>query len=161
MFYPEDEFVDSWNTFITIILIFTSLSAPVKVAFITEETVSWIIVNFVVDFSFFIDIIITFNSAVINAEIIDDRKIISCLYLSGWFWIDLLSIIPFDIIAHQANNNMNNMVKIIRISRMYKLVKLTRLLKMAKIIKDRSKILKVVNETLKVTTGFERLFFYL
>ena len=49
----------------------------------------------------------------------------------------------------------------LRISRMYKLLKLTRLLKMVKIIKDRSKILKVVNETIKIGAGFERLFFFI
>ena len=53
------------------------------------------------------------------------------------------------------------MIKLVRIGRMYKLVKLTRLLKMLKLVKDRSKILKIVNETLKVGVGFERLFFFI
>ena len=43
---------------------------------------------------------------------------------------------------------------------MYKLIKLTRLIKMVKIIKNMSKILKVVNENIKVGRGFERLFFF-
>ena len=147
MFYPEDEFLDSWNSYITVALIFTSLVAPARVAFVQEETILWFWINFIVDFSFFIDIMVTFNSAIINEadySIIDNRKQISLIYLTGWFWIDLLSIVPFDLIMQNANN-MNSMVKIIRISRMYKLIKLTRLLKMIKIIKDRSKILKVVN----------------
>ena len=56
---------------------------------------------------------------------------------------------------------MNNMIKIARIGRMYKLLKLTRLLKMLKIVKDRTKILKYVNDIVKIGVGFERLFFFL
>ena len=32
--YPEDDFVDRWNTYITFILIFTSLVAPARLAFV-------------------------------------------------------------------------------------------------------------------------------
>ena len=52
------------------------------------------------------------------------------------------------------------MARIVRIGRMYKLVKLTRLLKMLRLVKDRSKLLKYVNEVMKIGVGFERLFFF-
>ena len=113
---------------------------------------------------FLSDSIIIFNSAVINQDdfsIIDDRGRIASIYLHGWFTVDILSIVPFDIILSSSSGNMNNMIKLVRIGRMYKLVKLTRLLKMLKLVKDRSKILKIVNETLKVGVGFERLFFFI
>ena len=95
---------------------------------------------------------------------IDCRKEIALLYVYGWFFIDLLSIIPFDIIfsnIESVNGRSTSMVRLARIGRMYKLVKLTRLLKMLKIIKDRSRLLKYANEALKMGAGFERLFFFL
>ena len=64
-------------------------------------------------------------------------------------------------ILQTDSGNMNNMIRIVRIGRMYKLLKLTRLLKMLKLVKDRSKILKYVNELMKVGVGFERLFFFI
>lgn len=81
--------------------------------------------------------------------------------MQSWFVVDLLSIIPFDMILQTGSGNMNNMIRIVRIGRMYKLLKLTRLLKMLKLVKDRSKILKYVNEIMKVGVGFERLFFFI
>ena len=51
---------------------------------------------------------INFNLAFTNEflEMIDTKKEISMNYLSGWFFIDLLSILPIDliIIAFSQNN---------------------------------------------------------
>jgi hypothetical protein len=58
------------------------------------------------------------------------------------------------------NGNMNSMMKFARIGRLYKLIKLTRLVKMLKLVKDRSKILKQINDIFKIGVGFERLFFF-
>ena len=163
LLYPEDDFVDKWNSYITFVLIFTSLVAPARLAFVQKDDILWFWINNLIDLMFFFDILIIFNSAVINEDdysIIDDRKEVACHYVSGWFLIDLLSIIPFDLILSSGSGNMNNMMKLMRIGRIYKLVKLTRLLKMLKLIKDRSKILKIVNETMKIGVGFERLFFF-
>jgi hypothetical protein len=44
---------------------------------------------------------------------------------------------------------------------MYKLVKMTRLVRMLKIVKERSKLVKYLNEVLKIGVGFERLLFLL
>ena len=53
------------------------------------------------------------------------------------------------------------MVKVARVGRLYKLVKLTRLLRILKIMKDKSRLLKYLNDLLKIGLGFERLFFFL
>ena len=52
------------------------------------------------------------------------------------------------------------MARLARIGKMYKLIKLTRLLRVLKIIKERSKLVKYVQEILKIGAGFERLFFF-
>jgi len=43
---------------------------------------------------------------------------------------------------------------------MYKLIKLTRLFRILKIIKERSKIAMYLRDFLKISLGFERLFFF-
>jgi hypothetical protein len=43
---------------------------------------------------------------------------------------------------------------------LYKLVKLTKLLRILKILKEKSKLLKYLNDILKVGLGFERLLFF-
>ena len=46
------------------------------------------------------------------------------------------------------------------LARMYKLIKTTRLLRILKIIKERSKILRYLNEFLKISMGVDRLVFF-
>jgi hypothetical protein len=53
------------------------------------------------------------------------------------------------------------MARLAKIGRLYKLVKLTRLLRILKIMKEKSKLLKYINEFLKVGLSFERLFFFM
>jgi len=57
--------------------------------------------NYSIDIFFAIDILINFNSAIVNEkfELIESRKEIAKIYIGSWFIIDLLSIVPFDLIV--------------------------------------------------------------
>jgi len=80
------------------------------------------------------------------------------MYLQGWFIIDFLSIVPFDLLI--SPGNLNDSIRIARIGRMYKLVKMIRLLRILKIVRDRAKLLKYLNDFLRIGLGFERLCFF-
>lgn len=88
---------------------------------------------------------------------IDDRRVITRKYLRGWFIIDFFSIIPFNIILEQSN--YHKLVRLARIGKMYKLIKMSRMVRMLKIVKERNKLVKYLNEVLKIGIGFERLLF--
>ena len=99
-----------------------------------------------IDFLFFLDITVNFNSAYYNDlnEIEDDRKMIALSYIKSWFFIDLLAIIPFEHITKvdvsdtsegSGGDNYNQFVRITRVSKLYKLVKITRLIRLIKIAK--------------------------
>jgi hyperpolarization activated cyclic nucleotide-gated potassium channel 1 len=76
--------------------------APFNLAFAEElDEIGWYVkLSYTIDIIFFLDIIINFNLAFQDEayKTIDDRKVIACEYLKGWFMIDLLSIIPFELI---------------------------------------------------------------
>ena len=93
------------------------------------------------DVCFLLDIIIIFNKTIFdeNFQIVTDRKIIAAQYIKGWFFVDVLAIIPFDLFF--GGSDLNQVVRIARIGRMYKLIKLTRLIRVLKIIKEKSKFL--------------------
>ena len=118
------------------------------------------IVTNTIDTLFMMDIIVIFNTAYYDEylQIIDNRKLIVKQYLTGWFTIDILAIIPFNLILNATKTNQ--LVRFARVGRLYKLVKLTRLLRILKILRNNSKIMKMVSETLKVSMGFERLVFF-
>jgi hypothetical protein len=71
----------------------------------------------------------------------------------------VLAIFPFEFVLNASN--LNGLVRLAKIGRLYKLVKLTRLLRVLKIMKDKSKLMKVFSDLLKLGLGFERLVFFL
>jgi hypothetical protein len=83
MFYPEDVDKANWDLFITVILVYTCIATPARIAFSSEDTVGWATVRWIVDFLFLMDIIIIFNSATQDDDFrtIDDRKLIACDYI--------------------------------------------------------------------------------
>ena len=136
MFYPEDRFKIRWDIFISLILIFTCIITPYRIAFFDQDSSGWAFANYFVDFMFLADILIIFNSAQSDEDykIIDDRWEVAVIYFKTWFTIDLLAIIPFDLIVQSTGFAMNDVVRIARIGRMYKLMKLTRLVRILKIV---------------------------
>jgi hypothetical protein len=115
-----------------------------------------------IDMFFFIDILVIFNSAFYDDEfqIVESRSVIMKSYLLSWFMIDLLAILPFEVILKGTTDNYQDIVRFARIGRMYKLIKMIRLIRVLKIVKQRSQLLKYLNDFLKIGLGFERLFFF-
>ena len=87
---------------------------------------------------------------------IDDRKMVAKNYLLTWFFIDVLSILPLDLILKYINHeshidihsinsddtsNINEMARFTRVSKLYKLVKITRLFRLFKLMKNKGKII--------------------
>ena len=79
--------------------------------------------------------------------------------MTSWFFIDIIGVIPFDSIFESGD--YNKLARIIRIGKLYKLIKMTRLVRMLKIVKERNKLVKYLNEILKIGIGFERLLFFI
>ena len=171
--YPEDEWKGRWDLFITVILIFTCMSTPYLISF-EAETCAWVITNYSIDTCFFIDIIFNFFQAYYNEDfkIVDKHNKIAWYYISGWFIIDTVAIIPIDRFIRgwddicqeetsQSGGAANKMLRLTRIGRMSKLIKLTRLLRVLKIIKEKSKFLTYLQDILRISQGFQRLFMFI
>jgi len=86
-----------------ICLLLTCLLVPFSMAFSDELDLipSFILFMYIIDIFFSVDILIIFNTAIVeddSFDIVDDRKKIALIYMKSWFLIDLLSVVPFDII---------------------------------------------------------------
>jgi hypothetical protein len=104
--YPEDTFKAGWDLYVAIILIFTCVVTPYRIALFQKDRPGWLYLGYFIDFSFFLDILIIFNSAFYNDdfELVQDRTIIACDYIKKWFTIDIFAIIPFDILFDNGLN---------------------------------------------------------
>lgn len=164
LIYPEDLVMDYWNLFITLVLLFTCCVTPARIAFVEEDSFLWYNINNAIDLMFLIDMVIIFFTAKYDSDffLVERRKEIASTYIQGWFFIDLLSIIPFDLIisTEEIDSSSTQMIRLVRIGRMSKLIKLTRLLKMLKLIKEKNKLIKYSNESLKMGSGFDRLLLF-
>ena len=114
----------------------------------------------IMDVFFLIDIMIIFNSAYYKDEVdlIEDRATICWEYLTGWFTIDLVSILPLDLMFNVGG--FSKAIRLAKIGRLLKLVKLTKLFRVLKLMRDQSKILSYINHFTKTSSGYERLTFF-
>ena len=152
MCYPEDHIKANWDIFVSFILVFTCIMTPANMAFEEELGVAWEWILSIIDGLFFVDCIITFNSAYEDEDfrIIEDYKPIAIYYLKSWFIIDIFAIIPFDLIIMSTTTSVdssvgfNGMVRMLRMGRMYKLIKLTKLIRILKVVKEKSKVAKTI-----------------
>jgi len=115
----------------------------------------------VVDVFFFVDLVLNFFFAFYDKdfEIVEDRKKIAKSYLRSWFWVDLFAVLPFDLFLHFGD--FNGMSRILKLPKLYRLIKMTRLVRILKIVKERNKLVKYLQEILKIGVGFERLLFFI
>ena len=124
----------------TVLLIFTCVVTPYRIALVHSNSLEWIIVNYTIDFIFLVDIIATFFTAFYDEDfaIIEDRCVIAKAYATSWLAIDVLAIIPFDLIS-ASMSDYNEIVRLSRLGRFYKIIKLFRLVRVIKLQKSKSR----------------------
>ena len=145
--------VKQWDMLMVVTLMFTAVVTPVEVAFMNEGkhiTTLWCI-NRAVDLTFTLDIFLTFNMAYqVNDErgetFIYSRKRIIRKYLLGWFFIDLISVLPFYLMTfdyedpygrtfNASTADEDSASSLSRASALVRVVKLLRMLKLARLFK--------------------------
>lgn len=135
---PEkSKFLPRWDGVCGLGLIFICFVAPLEVAFL-DNHFSWplFIANRMVDMLFIVDLVLQFfiacpikvrgNNSTMYAF---KKKIIARRYLTSWFIIDFISIIPFDLLAVLAHSEDMSKLHLLKVVRLFRLLKLLRLLK--------------------------------
>ncbi len=86
------------------------------------------------------------------------HKKIARNYLTSWFFIDLISVMPIQLISEEISRNYNTLTRIIRFPRLLKIIRMTKLVKLTRVIKEKNKILSFFVDVLRIQAGSERLF---
>jgi hypothetical protein len=140
VFPANHDYKIRWDLFITALVVYSVLIIPFRIGFNSTPSAKAAIFDDCVTALFFVDILITFNTSYTDTStelVIVDRKLIAVKYLRGWFTVDLLSTVPFDLILNQFMENGNEnlaSIRLIRMLRLFRLFKLSRLLKMDEIL---------------------------
>ena len=146
----------NWDLAIMVLAIWNCFVIPFQVAFEPPfaDTTLFSVSDFIVDFMFFLDIIVHFRTTFIHpktGEEIFYPMEIAKHYLKGRFWIDLLATIPFDTIAEIIFSGSN-----VTMLQLFSLLKLARVLRLGRIIA----YLNVKNE-IKMSLKLFKLVFFL
>ncbi len=110
-----------WDWIVLFLVMYTAILTPYMAAFeltsksktfITSDDIGSIIYNdplvivdYIVDVMFIIDIFINFRTTYVdkNDEVVSDPCRIAVYYMKGWFVIDLLAAIPFELLIMIGN----------------------------------------------------------
>ena len=91
---------------------------------------------------------------------ITDKKEIAKRYLKFWFWIDIISILPVELLM-SSSETPTGMVRFARIGKLYKIMRLIRLTKVVKLLKDRPQVVHQIKQNTSIDYAMERLIFFL
>mmetsp|Transcript_67834 Transcript_67834/g.187535 ORF Transcript_67834/g.187535 Transcript_67834/m.187535 type:complete len:669 (-) Transcript_67834:904-2910(-) len=122
----------AWDLFLAVLTVLVVLFIPVKMGFDWKLNGSPLIVERTIDYIFLFDVCLNFRTSYededTNEEVTNSRKI-AMRYLKGWFWIDLISSIPFPE-SDEIDPNMAKSLKFVRVLRILKLARVVRLMRL-------------------------------
>jgi hyperpolarization activated cyclic nucleotide-gated potassium channel 2 len=145
LIFPTDSKKMMWDFYILFLLVWTATILPFTIAFTDYDEYPILIpLDFFLDLSFMIDIALTFFTAVKNNETGRyeyRRNVIAINYCRSWFFIDVISTIPWSVIewtgdvAVEDEERSIKMMRILRLNKFYKFFRLLRLMKLIRILK--------------------------
>jgi potassium voltage-gated channel Eag-related subfamily H protein 7 len=121
-----------WDVLITLLLVFTAYVTPYEVTFLGTGFNALFVINRFVDFCFVTDMFKSFFTSFFDVEEqywVLDLKAITKNYLKSWFFIDFISILPFDSLGELFGSDDPSQMKIARTIRLLRLLKLLRLIR--------------------------------
>lgn len=105
-----------WDWLILLLVIYTAIVTPYSAAFLLgdeDEHTSVCnyctpldVVDLIVDIMFIIDILINFRTTYVNTndEVVSHPLRIAVHYFKGWFLIDMVAAIPFDLLIFRSSD---------------------------------------------------------
>ena len=135
--HPNALVMRRWDLLVIILLAYVAVVTPWEVAFLeSSSTISALfVINRIVDFFFLVDIFISFRVQFPRKKgkgWVSDKRLIRNNYLTGWFAVDLLSILPFFVFELLGDEVLTRAAR--ELFGLIRLVKLTRVLRVTRVL---------------------------
>ncbi|XP_015214404.1 potassium voltage-gated channel subfamily H member 7 isoform X3 [Lepisosteus oculatus] len=130
-----------WDWLILLLVIYTAIFTPYSAAFLLNDREEQKrrecgyscnplnVVDLIVDIMFIIDILINFRTTYvnINEEVVSDPAKIAIHYFKGWFLIDMVAAIPFDLLIFgSGSDETTTLIGLLKTARLLRLVRVAR-----------------------------------
>uniref|UniRef100_A0A9J8C0Q9 Voltage-gated inwardly rectifying potassium channel KCNH2 n=1 Tax=Cyprinus carpio carpio TaxID=630221 RepID=A0A9J8C0Q9_CYPCA len=129
-----------WDWVILLLVIYTAIFTPYSAAFLLsdEEEAAMQrcgyscsplnVVDLIVDIMFVVDIVINFRTTYVNSndEVVSQPGRIAIHYFKGWFLIDMVAAIPFDLLIYRSVEDTTTLIGLLKTARLLRLVRVAR-----------------------------------
>ncbi|XP_039225785.1 potassium voltage-gated channel subfamily H member 2 isoform X1 [Crotalus tigris] len=130
-----------WDWLILLLVIYTAIFTPYSAAFLLNNqdgrdhracgySCSPLnVVDLIVDIMFIIDILINFRTTYVNSneEVVSHPAKIAIHYFQGWFLIDMVAAIPFDLLIFgSGSEETTTLIGLLKTARLLRLVRVAR-----------------------------------
>ncbi|XP_039091923.1 potassium voltage-gated channel subfamily H member 6 isoform X3 [Hyaena hyaena] len=130
-----------WDWLILLLVIYTAIFTPYSAAFLLSDqdesqhmdcgyTCSPLtVVDLIVDIMFIVDIVINFRTTYVNTndEVVSHPRRIAIHYFKGWFLIDMVAAIPFDLLIFRTGSDeTTTLIGLLKTARLLRLVRVAR-----------------------------------
>ncbi|XP_026573067.1 potassium voltage-gated channel subfamily H member 6 [Pseudonaja textilis] len=130
-----------WDWLILLLVIYTAVFTPYSAAFLLNEDQEekqtdcsytcdpLYIIDLIVDIMFIIDIVINFRTTYVNMndEVVSHPGKIAIHYFKGWFLIDMVAAIPFDLLIFRSGSDeTTTLIGLLKTARLLRLVRVAR-----------------------------------
>uniref|UniRef100_A0A673G6U6 Voltage-gated inwardly rectifying potassium channel KCNH2 n=1 Tax=Sinocyclocheilus rhinocerous TaxID=307959 RepID=A0A673G6U6_9TELE len=126
-----------WDWVILLLVIYTAIVTPYSAAFLLsdEEEAAMQrcgyscsplnVVDLMVDIMFVVDIVINFRTTYVNSndEVVSQPGRIAIHYFKGWFLIDMVAAIPFDLLIYRSTTTLIGLLKTARLLRLVRVAR--------------------------------------
>ncbi|KAG7466900.1 hypothetical protein MATL_G00147270 [Megalops atlanticus] len=130
-----------WDWLILLLVIYTAIFTPYSAAFLLNDREEQKrrecgyscnplnMVDLIVDIMFIIDILINFRTTYVNLneEVVSHPAKIAIHYFKGWFLIDMVAAIPFDLLIFgSGSDETTTLIGLLKTARLLRLVRVAR-----------------------------------
>ncbi|XP_042620259.1 potassium voltage-gated channel subfamily H member 7-like isoform X1 [Cyprinus carpio] len=130
-----------WDWLILLLVIYTAILTPYSAAFLLNDSEEHKrrqcgyscsplnLVDLMVDIMFIIDILINFRTTYVNLneEVVSHPGKIAVHYFKGWFLIDMVAAIPFDLLIFgSGSDDTTTLIGLLKTARLLRLVRVAR-----------------------------------
>ncbi|CAL8278711.1 unnamed protein product [Lota lota] len=129
-----------WDWVILLLVIYTAIFTPYSATFLLSDqeeaamqTCGYScsplnVVDLIVDIMFIVDIVINFRTTYVNSndEVVSHSARIAVHYFKGWFLIDMVAAIPFDLLIYRSGEETTTLIGLLKTARLLRLVRVAR-----------------------------------
>jgi len=131
--HPHSNFRIFWDCVTMLVLMINYVYILYSIAFYNDGNTSFHVLFLISDIWFIFDMLINFRTGIVNENGVEsvietDPNTIRRSYIHGWFAIDLISSVPWDVIGSLFGDDLR-LGKLFRILKVLKLFRVTRLAK--------------------------------